>query len=113
MSDENTIAAKPYTVSYMKDGVRHTIRRTPPPKQHNLMPQDQVSLLRKKNDDYLPGAGYTVKGFNPRHPNVLQIENSQGDATFVSFHDLSLEKSNQESQLGMNAPERNRYLLWP
>ncbi len=107
---------KPYTVTYFKDGVKHTIRRTPPPKLHDMMPKDIVELTQSKNDDWQAGDDFKVKGINPRHPNVLQIENGSGEATFVDYYDLKLEQMVGEREGGVSPqdlPINNRYLLWP
>lgn len=106
---------RPYTVTYYKEGERHTIRRTPPPKLHEIWPDDVVSLKTTKNADYLEGDEFTVKHINTRHPNVIQIENEDGDRTFVPSYDLEL-----EDKVGVRYgidPKKgttyNRYLLWP
>ena len=76
---EGTVASnvifsrRPYTVTYMKNGERHTIRRRPPEKLHNIWPEDEVSLLRGKNADFQAGDEFEVKHINPRHPNIIQL----------------------------------------
>ena len=106
---------KPYTIAYYKDGERHTIRRVPPPLQHKMLPTDKVELSRQKNDDWKNGDTYTVKHINPRHPNVIQIQDRGGNATFVPYYDLKLneEVAPRDGILPMDRPSRNKYLLWP
>ena len=82
---------KPYNVTYYKNGERHTITRRPPPQLKNIMPEDIVTLTRSKNVDFQEGDEFKVKHINTRHPNVIQIENEEGNATFVSSYDLDLE----------------------
>jgi len=108
------VAAKPYVVTYYKDGEKKTIRRQPPPQLHDFAPQDKVALNYKRNDDYPVGGTYTVKGFNPRHPNTIQVTNARDQSTFVSFQDLNLlQSAKKEGDFDLSAPENNRYLLWP
>ena len=107
---------KPYTVSYMKDGVLKKIRRRPPPKLHEMLPKDEVTLTRKKNDDFQVDDSFKVKHINQRHPNVLQLENDDGQTTFVDYYDLKIERKLGERPGGQNAldlPENTEYLLWP
>ena len=107
---------KPYTVSYMKDGVQKKIRRRPPPKLHEMLPQDEVTLTRKKNDDFQVDDSFKVKHINQRHPNVLQLENDEGKTTIVDYYDLKLERKlgeRSDGTLGLDLPENTKYLLWP
>lgn len=106
---------QPYTVTYYKDGEKHTIRRRPPAKQHDLLPTDEVSLKRQKNADYQAGDEFTVKHINQRQPNVLQLENAAGDTTFVDYYDLNLEakRSLPDGESPLDLPQNTRYLLWP
>ncbi len=99
----------------MKDGVKHTIRRQPPPKLHDIMPEDEVKLTRSKNADFKEGETLTVKGINPRQPNVLQLVNEDGLATFVDYYDAKLEtiRSARNGVEVLDMPINNRYLLWP
>ncbi len=105
----------PYTVTYMKDGEKKTIRRVPPPKLHEMLPDDLVSLTRGKNADFKAGDEFTVKGINPRHPNVLQLTNEDGIDTFIDHYDLRLEeiRSTRDGVEPIDMPINNRYLLWP
>lgn len=106
----------PYTVKYkdMKGDIQ-SIRRRPPPKLHDMLPQDEVKLTRKKNDDWLSGHEFTVKHINPRHPNTLQIEDDDGKSTFVSFYDLNLERRRaaRDGVEALDLEVNNDYLLWP
>lgn len=105
----------PYTVTYMKDGEKHTIRRTPPPKLHDMDVQDEVRLLRSKNDDFKEGEVMTVKGITDRQPNVLQLVNEDGLSTFVDYYDARIEnvRSARNGVEPLDMPINNRYLLWP
>jgi len=115
MTSPIQFSRKPYTVTYRKDGEIHKIRRRPPPKLHDMLPTDVVTLTRKKNDDYLAGDEFKVKGINPKHPNTIQIEDDDGNATFVSHYDLNLDERRglRNGVDPMDLPEQNRYLLWP
>ena len=92
------------------------IRRRPPPKLHEMLPKDEVTLTRKKNDDFQVDDSFKVKHINQRHPNVLQLENDDGQTTFVDYYDLKIERKLGERPGGQNAldlPENTEYLLWP
>ena len=106
---------QPYKVTYYKDGEKHIIRRRPPPKLHQLLPKDEVSLKLSKNADYQAGDEFTVKHINQRQPNVLQLENDSGQTTFVDYYDLNLEakRALPGGESPLDLPENNRYLLWP
>lgn len=105
----------PYNVTYYKDGVKQTIRRVPPPKLHEAVPDDLVSLKRGKNADFKEGDEFTVKHINPRHPNVLQLTNDEGQSTFVDYYDMNLEemRGKRNGIEAIDLPINNRYLLWP
>lgn len=105
----------PYTVTYMKDGVKHTIRRQPPPKLHDTEVEDEVRLLRSKNDDFREGDTFRVKGITQRQPNVLQLVNEDGLSTFVDYYDTKLEtmRGPRNGVDPIDFPINNRYLLWP
>ena len=106
---------RPYTVTYMKDGERQTIRRRPPPKLHDVWPKDLVSLKETKNIDWEADDEFTVKHINPRHPNVLQLINDEGETTFVDHYQVELEEMIGERD-GVKPQEmevNNKYLLWP
>jgi hypothetical protein len=105
----------PYTVTYYKDGAKHTIRRVPPEKLHPAWPQDVVELTSKYSDNFEAGEEYKVKNINPRHPNVLQIEDGDGNTTFVPHMHVQLEEAigEREGVDPRDMPINNRYLLWP
>ncbi len=80
-----------------------------------MLPTDKVELTFGKNDDWREGNTYTVKHINTRHPNVIQIQDSEGNATFVPSHDLLLKE-----KVGLRPGEERRddpitsgYLTWP
>ncbi len=116
---------EPYTVTYYKDGEKHTIRRRPPPKLHEALPEDTVMLTRSKNDDWREGETYKVKSVMPRSPNVLQLANEEGMSTFVDYYDAKLltkpidryregRISKEEAvSAGVDLRVDSRYLLWP
>lgn len=106
---------KPYEVTYYKEGERHTIRRRPPPKLHDIWPEDVVSLTRTKNVDFQEGDEFDVRHINPRHPNVLQLTGDDGHTTFVEHTDVELEEAigPRDGVDPMDLLKNNRYLLWP
>ena len=117
MSDDAVrFSRRPYTVTYRDmEGVQRTIKRTPPPKLHDALPTDVVSLNRKRNDDFDAGGEFEVKSINPRHPNTLQLEDDDGRTTFVDYFDVTLEKevAFRDGVDPRDKPVNNRYLLWP
>ena len=118
MSESSKIAfsRKPYTVRYTDlDGNQKSIRRVPPPKLHNMFPTDVVTLNTKKNDDWDKGDSYKVKAINQKQPNTIQVEKEDGDYTFISFYDLSLEEriGNGRFDDPRDNPINNQYLVWP
>ena len=119
MSDDAAVkfSRKPYTVSYrsIHDGEIHKIRRVPPPKLHDALPKDVVSLTRGKNEDFQEGDEFEVKHIAGRHPNVLQLKNDEGQTTFVDYYDIELEErvAKRNGVDPRDEPINNRYLLWP
>lgn len=123
MSSPIRFDRKPYIVSYVDaDGKQQQIRRVPPQKLHTAMPTDVVELKRRKSDHFIEGERVTVKHINPRHPNVLKVENSNGETTFISHYEMVL-KQKIANTTGVNGasgePEDsaqnidNSYLDWP
>jgi len=117
MSDSSQfrISRRPYTVTYYKNGEKQTIRRRPPKKLHNLLPTDVVELKNKRSDYFEKGENFEVKNINNRQPNTLQLENDDGQTTFVSYDDVVLREAYIERPgvLTVDAAETQRYLLWP
>lgn len=117
MSDGSSfrVDRRPYTVTYYKNGEKHTIRRRPPKKQHNLLPTDIVELKSKRSDDFLAGESYELKHINNRHPNTLQLTDGDGKTTFVSHRDVELKEAfiERPGVITVDAAETQRYLLWP
>jgi hypothetical protein len=112
-------STKPYLVSYYRDGQIHKIRRTPPPKLHPLEDGDTTTITRKKNDDWDEGDKVTIKGYNSRHPNTLQIEKN-GETSFLDFMDLDFEGKDQTDlkKIAQRSKQKSekaayQYLLWP
>ena len=114
---------KPYIISYVDtDGQQKKIRRVPPPKLHSAMPTDRVELKTRKSDHFRDGEVVTVKHISPRQPNVLQVENEDGQTTFISHYEMVLKdkitestgiQSNSGSQTEESAPVSSGYLDWP
>ena len=102
---------KPYVVQYrdFHTGALVTVKRRPPPKVHQMLPNDVVTLSTKSGEGWEEGGEYTVKSISPRQPNVLQIENSKGETTFVPYNELT-----SDAVRGVSNPVKaNRYLRWP
>jgi hypothetical protein len=96
-------------------GEKHTIKRTPPLKAHEILPTDIVKLTNKRSDDFQAGDELEVKHIPGRHPNTLQLVDDDGGTTFVDYHEVTLEEK-IAPRLGVDPrdnPEANRYLLWP
>lgn len=109
---------EPYTVTYYKDGEKQTIRRRPPPKLHDALPNDTVTLTRSKNDDWKEGESFKVKNIQQRSPNVLQLVNEEGLTTFVDYYDAKMtikpeERLPEGVESKFELPINNKYLLWP
>lgn len=108
---------RPYNVTYRSiDGEINTIRRQPPKKLHDILPEDVVSLSYKKNDDWEVGEEFEVKNVNNKQPNTVQIKNTDtNDYTFVPYYDLKIEEkvnfSNYKEK--RDIPQNNKYLRWP
>lgn len=115
LSDPIQFPRQPYFVTYYKEGVKHTLRRVPPPKLHDMLPQDVVSLKERHNADWKAGEEVTVRHINPRHANTLQLEKKNGETTFVTYFDLDLieEVGPRIDGDSLDRPRNNRYLLWP
>lgn len=112
-----TFPRTPYKISYYDlHGDKKTIRRVPPPKLHDILPEDEVAITRKKNDDFDIGDELKVKNIGPRAPNTLQIVNDDGQATFMSYRDLRLTRRFAADENGtamLDQEANNQYLLWP
>lgn len=108
----------PYTVRYMKDGVQKVERRVPPPKLHDILPGDEVTISRRKGADWDEGDEVKVKGINPRQPNTLQVEKN-GKTTFLPYFDTRFEGRPGEDVIAEDErraeadPIGSKYLLWP
>lgn len=116
MADEIKFDRKPYTITYRDlNGDVKKIRRVPPPKLHDALPTDVVTLNQKRSDDFDAGDSVEVKHINPRHPNVLQVQNDEGLTTFVNYFDVTMkeEVAPREGVDPRDRPINNRYLLWP
>ena len=108
----------PYKVQYFKDGQRHVIKRIPPPKLHDMLPEDEVKISRKKGDNWDEGDKVKIKHITSRHPNTLQVEDKNGNTTFLDYMDLDFKPLNGDarSKNGKQIerdPIGSKYLLWP
>jgi hypothetical protein len=115
-SDGIQFKREPYTVTYLDlKGEPQTIRRVPPPKVHEMLPQDKVELTRQKNADFRAGDTLEVTGISPRQPNVLQVKNEAGQVSFVDYFDARLEEviGLRPGEEPGQRPADSRYLLWP
>ncbi|MEN9836123.1 MAG: hypothetical protein RL011_2316 [Pseudomonadota bacterium] len=111
---------RPYTVYYQDiQGKVQSIKRTPPPKLHEVLPTDSVELTSTKGDDFRAGDVLTVENINPRYPNTLQLRSGSGDTTFVEYFDVNLRSEIAPRQDGRDPLDQpavklsNRYLMWP
>lgn len=105
----------PYKVTYMQDGKKVTIRRVPPAKLHDVLPTDRVELTTRHSDDFPEGEKYTVKYISTRQPNIMQLENADGQTTFAPYFDTEL-RDRVAPRNGVDPrdePINNRYLRWP
>ncbi len=114
--DVARVPTNAYYVTY-KDfhtGQLMRIKRRPPKLDHEILPTDRVELKFTKNDDWKEGSIETVKSLGRRNPNVLQLENSEHQTTFVRSRDVLLQKRVAE-RVGANRDEvyTGRYLVWP
>jgi hypothetical protein len=111
---------RPYKVEYYKDGQKHVISRRPPPKLHPILPEDVVTIRRKRNDDWQEGDEVEVKAISSRQPNTLQVKNENGRTTFLPFFDVEFEGRDEGTDVVANDTRARRrdpigsdYLLWP
>lgn len=126
-ADPIQFTREPYTVRYVDlAGEVKSIRRVPPPKMHEALPQDVVEITGKKNADFRAGDKVEVVGITPRQPNVLKVRNDSGQTTFVDYFDVRLDEmkatpydgdkarstSPQEWYRNRTATD-SRYLIWP
>jgi hypothetical protein len=111
---------RPYKVEYYKDGVKQVINRRPPPKLHPILPEDVVTIRRKRNDDWQDGDEVEVTAIGSRQPNTLQVKNDRGQSTFLPFFDVEFEGRDEGTDVVANDARARRrdpigsdYLLWP
>ncbi len=118
---------RPYKVEYYKDGKKQSLMRRPPPKLHDGLAGDTVTITRRKNDDWREDDDVKVKAINPRQPNTLQVEKSNGEYTFLSYFDCKLQPRAGDEIVTdskgrpvldsqgqpVRDPIGNDYLLWP
>lgn len=114
-----TFDRRPYKVEYYKDGKKQTLVRRPPPKLHDVLPGDTVTIRNRKNADWREDDEVSVKAINPRQPNVLQVSKPNGEYTFLSYFDCDAKpRANDEMYRDSSGklvrdPVGNDYLLWP
>lgn len=116
MADPIKFDRTPYTIRWKDEsGEMRKIRRVPPPKLHEALPEDLVQITKTKSDDFKAGDNVVVKHINSRQPNTLQLIDKDGKTTFLNYTDVEL-KEKRALRDGMrpeDLPERNRYLRWP
>jgi len=111
----------PYNVRYRtSDGEVKIIRRVPPSKLHDMMPDDMVTISHKRSDNWDSGEEVKVVGVNSKQPNTLWVEKSDGRRTFLSYSDVKGQsKGESDIQFAEEIRERKQdpigsdYLLWP
>jgi len=122
MSDPVQFPRKPYRVWYKdQTGEIQKITRRPPEKLHPFLPQDLVILNNTKSDAFIEGKEYGIKNISWKSPNVLQLEQENGDTTFVNYSEVSLQEKASHYQNNGNGnnvnteddPISSRYLGWP
>ena len=120
MADPIKFDRKPYTISYVDNkGDKQTIRRVPPPKLHVGLPGDKVDITTTKSDDFRKGDSVSIKHINPRHPNVVQVQTSDGRTTFLNFNEFSvngvetIKNGAPNASVAADRPIKSNYLLWP
>jgi hypothetical protein len=111
-------AQKRYTVEYRDFHTNKLVKiqRCPPAKIHDILPTDMVKLSVPRNEDWQAGQSFTVRALTLRNPNVLQLEKSNGETTFVNSQDVELVSkpgTPSTTQGGGEASIPSRYLLWP
>ena len=111
----------PYNVRYRtSDGEVKTIRRVPPSRLHDMVPDDMVTISQKRSDNWTEGSEVKVVGVSARQPNTLWVEDSDGNRTFLPYTDVRGQpKSAADRELAEEIRERKKdpigsdYLLWP
>ncbi|KAB8029982.1 hypothetical protein [Fluviispira multicolorata] len=104
----------PYNVEYYKDGEKQTIRRVPPAKLHDMVAGDEVTINRKKGDDWDAGDNVEIKAINPKQPNTLTLQKENEDYTFLTYDDVDLKTKSMQHLINEGKdPYGSQYLLWP
>jgi hypothetical protein len=111
----------PYNVRYRtSEGDVKVIRRVPPARLHDLMPDDLVTISNKKSENWDSGEEVRVVGVSPRQPNTLWVEKSDGRRTFLPYSDVQGPPNPQSGvEFAEEIRERRRdpigsdYLFWP
>lgn len=114
-------ARSPYYVRYRTaEGELKSIRRVPPAKLHDMVPDDVVTISRKRSDNWENGEEVKILGINPKQPNTLMVEREDGKTTFLAYTDVkSKPKSAADIEYAEELRERasdpigSDYLLWP
>lgn len=112
---------RPYKVEYYKDGKKHVINRRPPPKIHDMLPEDIVTITKKRNQDWDEGKEVEIERISERQPNTLLVKDYDNKHTFLSYSDVFFEgrEDNSEDILASDNKVKRRdpigsdYLLWP
>lgn len=111
----------PYYVRYRdSDGELKSIRRVPPAKLHDMMPDDVVTISKKRSDNWENGEEVKIVGINPKQPNTVMVEKENGTRTFLSYTDVKTKPKTaadveyaEELKERANDPIGSDYLLWP
>lgn len=114
--DPISFSRKPYNVSYRDFHTGEMIhqRRLAPVKVHDMLPTDIVELSEGHGDDWEAGERSAIKHISYRQPNVLQLQKSSGDTTFVEYTDVNLiERVASRGKARIDDAKLNRYLTWP
>jgi hypothetical protein len=114
-------SSKPMTrVIIDNNGDERVVRRRPAEKKHLHMPEDKVELGVKHGDSFEEGASYTVKHISRQDPNILQLENSKGETTFVPYFEVDMTDAPEsvrgklkQSRQDIEHPLNTKYLRWP
>lgn len=121
MPESVSLKRTPYTVRYRTDeGEMKSIRRVPPPKLHNFVPEDVVTISKKRSDNWDSDEQVKVVGVSARQPNTLWVEKEDGRRTFLPYSDVrGVARSEADVEFAEDIRERRSdplgsdYLLWP
>ena len=121
MAESVSFKRTPYIVQYRtEEGELKSIRRVPPPKLHPFLPEDVVTISKKRSDNWDAEEEVKVDGVNERQPNTLWVEKADGRRTFLPYSDVrAAARSEADVEFADEIKERRSdplgsdYLLWP